>query len=348
MYADRELDESPLIAVGRQLVFRALRQPLQVLGIALLTTTAFIAWRATRTPRYRATLYYTVIESGITDLKNAPRPVRAIREYITKVALSREKIQEIMARHNVSMTYWARDPAGASEAFREDVRIDVTRNYFLYDRTDGDEPRSAQVSISLYGVDPVRTRDILHEIGQAFVATQTAHRAARLAQARENLETQLALARNERQALVERIDHLLLNASRATPHAAIAIRAEIASRQLELKSALDKVIALERRAASVAFNTAAEHEQLGLDFEPFDEAVVAVTARLGFLQIVGLAFLVFVISLLLTVPVVGAFDDRVYTPEDLQKRGLACFGGLPRFDTDDAGSYDARIRAKHV
>ena len=60
-------------------------------------------------------------------------------------------------------------------------------------------------------------------------------------------------------------------------------------------------------------------------------------------QLAYLGGFVLAIALLLTVPVLGAFDDRIYGPEDLSARGLPLFGALPRFPGDDAGSYRSRI-----
>jgi hypothetical protein len=52
--------------------------------------------------------------------------------------------------------------------------------------------------------------------------------------------------------------------------------------------------------------------------------------------------LVFVVLLGLTVPAVGAFNNRIYSTADLAARGLPVFGAIPRFPGDDVGAFRER------
>jgi len=341
-------DESRMAPVARRLLARALHRRSLVLALALVASGAWAARRATAMPSYEATIYFRLAEGDLTDLKNAPRPPRAVREYIENVALSRGRLEGIMRKYHLSGAYLARDRVGAIDAFREDIRVEVSRNYFIYDRQPGDAPRSALVTISLPGADAERTRAILGEIGDAILQDQAEHRGDRLAHARELLGTELALARERAQSLHRRIDGLWLDASRASDRAAIGIRAQIAALQVEASGAEEQVRTLERRRADVAFTAAAEGEQLGLNFELFDQSLVATAPPLAPFQLALRAVLVLVVALALTAPLVGAFDDRIYGPEDLAEQGVPVLGVLPGFPGDDVGSYRARPRAREV
>ncbi len=341
-------DESRMGSAARRVFARALRRPVRVLAIALLTTGAYIAWRALAAPSYEATLYFRLSEGDLTDPSNAPRPPRAIRDYISNVALSRTRVEQIMKKYHLSGAYLARNRVAAIDEFREDIKIDVSRNYFIYDRRQDESPRSALVTISLSGSDAEKTRAMLHEIGDAILKEQIEHRSSRLAQARELLGAQLTLARARVNSLQKAMDRLRIDLTNPDARGAIDIRARIAALQAETTGAIERVLVLERRSAAVAFSAAAEGEQLGLNFELFDESLIASAPQLTHFQLVCRAALVLTIVLLLTVPLVGAFDDRIYAPEDLAARGLPLFGALPRFPGDDAGSYGARLRTRRV
>ena len=331
-----------MAAIARQVFVRALRRPVRVLAIAVLISGTYVWTRAHTAPTYEATLYFNMVEGDLTDSKNTPRPLRSIREYISNVALSRARVERLMTKYHLSHAYLARDRVAAIDAFREDIGIDVTRNYFLYDRIQFNAPRSAQIAISRRGADPEQSRAILREIGDAILQEQLAQRADRLGQARDVFGAQLLLARTRTRLLQQQIDRLWLDLARADPRNAIWIQARIAGLQADVKGAIEQVVALERRAADVAFTAAAEGKQLGLNFELFDESLVTTAPRLTPFQLARLAAIVFFMVLVLTVPVVGAFDDRIYSAHDLEVYGLPFFGALPHFDGDDAGSYRAR------
>jgi hypothetical protein len=339
-------DEPRAALVARRLLARALRRRALVLGVSAIAAGSWVALRAARPPSYEATLFYRLAEGDLTDPKNAPRPPRAIRQYISSVALSRSQLEGIMKKYGVSRARLAHDPVAAIDDFRDDIRIEVSRNYFLYDRQPGDAPRSALVAVSFSGPDAERTRAILREIGDAIARDQADQRSERLERAREVLGAELALARERAQAIQGRIEGLQRDASRAGGRTAIGIRAQIAALGAEARGAAEHVLALERRAADVAFTAAAEGQQLGLNLELFDQSLVATAPPLTALQLARLAVLVLAVALALTVPLVGAFDDRIYAPEDLAARGVAVFGALPGFPGDDAGSFGARSRPR--
>ena len=333
-------DEPRLAPVARWVVARARRRQVLLLVAALLATGAFTARRAFRQPTCVATLYFRLVEGDVTDPDNSPRPPREIREYISAVALSRSRVERIMRKHAWSSAFLARDRERAIDEFRDEIEIDVSRNYFIYDRQATDEPRSAYVTISLKGANAEMTQAVLREIGDAIVQDQASQRKSRFAQTGEMVEGQLAHIRARITSLQRRIGVLQLEpaGTRAT------VQPQIAALEIEVASAIEQMLTLQRLSSEVAFSTVAEDHRLGLNFELFDESLVASSPRLTRNQLVKFAAVVFAIVLVLLGLVVGTFDDRIWSPEDLDLRGLPLFGALRHFPGDDAGSYSARTR----
>jgi len=242
-----------------------------------------------------------------------------------------------MKKHHISRALLARDRVKAIDEFREEIEIEVTRNYFIFERTQYNERRSAQVAVTMTGSDPERTQAILGEIGASIVDDQAKARAGALARARELYAGQLELAQARRRTLETRAEALWREAAHDP-----AARAQIGAVQTEMRGVLDQIAALERRADEVAFSAAADEKDLGTNLVLFDDSLETLAPPLGGLGLVRLAALVFLSVLLVSVVVVGAFDDRVYAPEDLTTRGLPVLGALPRFPGDDVGSLGTR------
>lgn len=341
-------DEVRIAALARQVLARALRRPFRVFAFATIATVAVVGARLAKAPTYEATLFFHLLEGDIIDPHNAPRPLRDIREYISNVALSRERVERLMVKYHVSGAYLARNRVAAIDDFRDEIQVDVSRNYFLYDRRAGDEPRSAQVTIALSGDDAVRARAMVHEIGDAILEDQKTKRTGRLNQARELFGEQLNLARVRVRTLQSTIDQLWVRANASDARTAIALRAQIAATQAETRAAIEQMMAVERRSADLTFSANVEGMQLAVKLELFDETLATFAARLTLVQLLRLTVVIFAIGLVVAVAVFGAFDDKVYAAEDLVAQGLPVFGALTRFPGDDAGSYRARAPQNRV
>jgi hypothetical protein len=340
-------EEGRMVLVARRALARALRRPALTIGLALVLSAGFVVQRARQAPSYTATLYFRLAE-GDLDTGNAPRPLRDIREYIVNVALSRTRAEEMMKKYGISTARLQHDRIAAIDDFRDDIQVEVSRNYFIFDRQPDEPARSAQVTVSFAADDPARARAMVHEVGDAILGEQAARRGGRLTQARDLVASELEATRKRVKLLQETIDRRWAAAAVADAHTGIAIRAEIAALQAETQGAIARLLVLERRSADVAFSSAAERHSLGLSFDLFDEAVVASAPRLGTFQLARLMAVMFVLTLLLIAPVIGAFDDRVYAPTDLAASGLPLFGALPAFPGDDVASYDERMGRKRV
>jgi hypothetical protein len=341
-------DEPRFSSMARLVFRRAARRPVRVLLVTALITAAVVGSWARRTPTYLATLDLRLVEGDVVDPLRTPRPPRALLEYIYLVALSRSRVERIMKEHQWSSAWLATDPVMAIDQFRfEDIVVEVSQNFFLYDRRARDAPRSATVSIRLRGTDPQKTRAVLREIGEEIRDEQEAYRTMRLEQAQKALDGQLTAARERLRLLQGRIARLE-SAVRARERTDGVGWPEIVALTNEVPSAIRQVLALERRASETRFNAAAERAKLGLSFELFDESLVAEPPVLSVRQLALRGAGVFAIALLLVIVVLGAFDDRIYDPADLEARGLPLFGALHRFPGDDTGSYGARGSSGHV
>jgi hypothetical protein len=340
--------EPRVTTVVQRVVARAARRPALVLVLVMFCTGLIVAYRVLRPPTYVATMSFRLAEGGVSDPNAGPRPPRAIGQYIGSVALSRSRLQRIMEEHRWSSAFLARDSARAVEEFRSDIRIDVSRNYFIYDRSPHDEPRSAQVSISLRGSDPEKTRDVLHDIGQAMLQEQAEHRKDRLVQATQLVEAQLGQARARAKSMQSKIAELRREASQAGSRGISGAAPRVAPLLVESQAATEQILALEQLRDELEFSTTAESANLGLNFELYDESLVAAAPPLTSPQTARLAMVTFAILMMLAVPIVGAFNDRIYSTGDLAFHSFPVFGEVGRFPGDEAGAFRSRTKSAGI
>lgn len=340
---DRWIEEEwRLTRMARLALVRASRRPVLVLVVPLLLAGATAALRAYQPPRFEAILTFRLAEGDLPDSRAGSRPPRAIREYVSNVALSRHQLKQVMVKHGASRAWLASDPIAAVDDFREEISIEVNRNYFLYDRGRRDEPRTAQVVVSLGGSDAEQTYAMAHEIGQTILHHQVASRRSRLAEARKLLVSELERARARTSALHQGLERLSAEALTAGGRPPVGLGTRLAAKEAEARSAIEQALLLERRLTAIDFNGAAEAEQLGISLQLVDERLVELAPPLTPAELALLGAVVFFAGLLLFAPVVGAFDDRIHAPEDLPERGRELVGAFPRFPGDQAGSFRSR------
>ena len=338
-------DEPRLAYVTRLVIGRALHRPTLVLVITLLATGAFVASGSLRPPVFEATLHYRIAEGELSNPRHAPRAPSDIRDYIRTFAMSRDRVEQILKSHPSLGSFPAGNRQQATERFREGVDVDVTRNYFILDWAQGDEPRSARLAISMRARDGVEALGVLREIGGAVVQDQAEYRRAQVEGSRIRIEAQLQDARARASAIQGRLGRLQREvgggtATRGGPHP------RVAALQGELRAATEHLVELERRAAAARLSAAAERQDLGLTIEPFDESVVPYGILFTPLKLAALGTIAFGVTLLITLLFVGTFDDRVYAPADLAFQGLPVFGVLDRFPGDDAWTYRESTRSR--
>jgi hypothetical protein len=325
-----------------RLVRRALRRPFLAFGAALLVTVTVVGLRAQRPPRYKATQYFSLEEGTIVDSETTPQPPRLIREYIANIAMSQRQLTEIMEKHHLASRLRAEDPVGAVESLREDIDIDVSRNYFVYDRSYDDEPRSARIALSFWTGDPDLAMAVVRELGAAILREQENRRAAHLTAARTLSRATLQRARERLRRDQTRLERLHAEAQASDRPESVAAKVEAAALQVQIMSAMRQLDVLEKRAAGLELTEAVEKRKLGLNFQLVDEDIEGDPAPLSPADALRLAAVVFVVALGVLFGVIAAWDRRVYTPKELGIEGFPVFGSLPRFPGDTAGSYRQR------
>jgi hypothetical protein len=250
-----------------------------------------------------------------------------------------------MVKHGWSTSYLARDPVQAVDEFRSEIGVEVTRNYFLYDRQASDEPRSAHVALSLRGSDPEAIRAVLHDVGQAVLAEQAAHRTNRLAQSRQLVESQVQQVRARLKTM---LDAAAASRDGAPPGGGAVSAARAQALRMESRALLEQLARLEQARGQLSFAATAEDADLGLTFELYDERVQPLIAPLSRRRLAALLVVTFTIVLALATLVIGAFDDRVCCAEDLEAGGFATLSVVGRFPGDEVGSHRARLQARGV
>jgi hypothetical protein len=335
--------EPRLSQVVREVAQRALRRPVRSVGLALLLTAAAVGYRVRKPPTYEATMYFRMQEGQLGGAAGTPRPPREIAEYIENVALSRKVLGEIMTRHSLGGAFLAHDPVAAIASFRDDVDVTVSGNYFIYDRTSDDEPRSAEFSIAYHHRDREVALAVVHEIGATILAEEAARRSAHVDQARALYAAMVQQKRTEIAGVQADLDRL---SSQRTGADAIAVAAQSSALSTHIKAALNDLQGLERRQAEIELARGLDESKLGLFFELVDEEVTVIAPRLSTRQMARFAGVLFPIMAVLALALVGTLDRRVYTTRDLAARRLPAFGALPRFPGDAVGSYHARTQRR--
>jgi ElaB/YqjD/DUF883 family membrane-anchored ribosome-binding protein len=338
-------DEPRLLPALANALARAARHPYRTLAVASAATLLLVGVRVASPPSHVATLAFRMAESDLPDARNTPRPPARIREYISDVALTRGQLLQIMEKHGLSVRFRAANPVAAVGAFRDDIEIEVNRNYFLFDRASAGTPRSAEVVLMFTADSPELAQAVVHDIGTIFLESQEASRQAWLKQAREINASETRRADERLRLLREQWGRLLRRESAAGPEEAAAIRAAMASVLHAMEGALARVGSLRNRASSLEFALDSERYRLGLDLRLVDESVRTLRRTLEGAWAALYAALVFSVLLPICAVLLGAFDDRVYLATDVMARGFPLLGAVPRLAGD--GGRARRSPRKH-
>jgi hypothetical protein len=335
------IDDEPRFASALKLVTsRALSRILLILGVSVALTGVLLFFRLQRVPVYEATDYFRMVEGEVGDA--TPPPPREIREYIAAVALSQKKLLEIMNTHHLYQRILAHDPVSAVQSMRDDIGIVVTRNYFVYERQPDDEPRSASISLSYSFSSGDVARDVVHELAQAVLDSQSAQRNARIRSERVVIRQVLDHEKTVMRGVQTELNLLYREASKAQGAALVQNQAQLSGSQERMKMGLERVHKLDRRAGDLELATAVEDNRLGISFQLVDETIEVINAKLSASQTVRVAVVLFACVGGVALGVVGAWGRRVYRIQDLVAARIPVFGRLSAFAGDDVGSYLGR------
>jgi hypothetical protein len=163
---------------------------------------------------------------------------------------------------------------------------------------------------------------------------------------RVELERQaVAAAQEQARGRVRELDEEMGRLAQPGPGLA-ARQAQILDLALIKTDFLRRMSDLDARAAANELAAGAERTGLGLTFEVVDEDIDGFGLPVSWRGIAFLAFILTAVILPMCVLVVGAFDRRVYSRDDLIQAGFPVLGVLPHFQGDSVGSHAERIRRR--
>jgi hypothetical protein len=324
---------------------RAVRRPIATLSIAIVLTTAVVAVRARKQPRYEATLVLAITEGGedITK-KDAPRPPAQLKAYMSDVALSSARLTKVIEEQHLYPSLFRRDPKKAVESMREDLDVQVYNNYFLLERAPDDPPRSARIALSYAAGSQHVAQTVVHALGQLVVEEEATSRQEATARAARAAADGVEAARNElydRRASMSRMELSLVHAS---PDDATTLRVQLAEEDNSMRAAQTRLDEATREENELELRARLEARDLGLRFQVAEEELEVTGLPLGKKKLALLILAVFTFALPLAAMFVGAFDARVRDLDDVRRLGLTGLGHVPSFKGDRVGALADRAR----
>ena len=331
-----------VVADARRALRRGWARPIWVLGLSVLMTAATVGWTARRDRLYSTTVVLRVTEADL-EAGSAPRTVKNLRDYVSESVFTGHALRGVMNAWDLYPAQRRLDEQLALDAMREDISVEVWRNYFLEDRYETEPGRTARVSISYRSAQPERAYHVAHELARLVTETEAERRAAQATARRDEVAAALARAREEIVSRRAEIVGLELERDRGRGE-------ERARRDLELRDLAGSLEELDRRAreaadalASFEVRLGMERRAIGLVFEVADPGRVA---RAGpstpaYLAMVGAVL--FLVALPLAALWIGARDRRLYELGDLERLGLPALGAIPSFAGEQAGALATRL-----
>ncbi len=253
----------------------------------------------------------------------APRPKRKLRDYVQQAVFSNRGLAEIMHTHGVYSTLARTNPQMALTLFKEDIQVDVYRNFFVEERMSGDPPRSARIAIRYRAEDSQVALGVARDLAKLVRDHEKKSRASQFERAAQEADRELSLARaallEQRRTISEKMQR-----TPADPQTQVEVaNLERSSTVLErrVKDAVTRKPALDLSAPLGA-------EPLGLRLELVDSGAVSQSSAWSGRDYFWLGILGFLFGFPLVAPFVGAFDSRVRDAGDLERLGIGLLGQI--------------------
>jgi hypothetical protein len=325
---------------------RALARPLVPLLLALAVALAAVGMRARKARIFESQVVLRVTESDL-DALTAPRPAKELRAYVLDVAFSKEALLELIHRFDLYPRQMRRDPSYAVEAMRDDLEVEVWRNYFLEARDVDDPGRTARIAVSYRAKDPHLACDVARALGELIVAHEEKSRTAIALRTAELASADVEAAQAE---LVRRQGEIVskeLAARFAPPAQATLLEIEAANLQKSIATDTTRLTDLVKRKGALSLRAAMESRHLGLRFELIDPGHPQDRGLSRPKELGAIGLVVFLFCLPLGALAAGAFDGRVYDLDDVRRLGLEPLGHVEPFPGDNVGALDARLAREH-
>jgi hypothetical protein len=332
-WMDREPGWSDAFRQLARLHRRALVRLRTTLAVTALLALAVVVFRAQQHRSFRAEVIFRVTEGDI-EFRTSPRANKDLKDFVSGTAFATPRLLEVIRRHGLYRKKMAADPLKAVESMREDIEVEVARNYFMIERGPDDPPRSAVVSIEYRGGDPDTALAVVQDLARLVEDQESAVRrgfaqiAAREAEEAYQLVRAELVRLEQRRAVLGR-DLAVIGGDKGTSLVQLAT----VERQIEIMEEERK--GAEERRSALHLREGMEAGGLGITFDRIDTrspsrpffrrrvelGLIAVAAYLLLLPFVGMA--------------VGAFGKRIDGAEDVRMLNMVAFGHVP-------GARDAR------
>jgi hypothetical protein len=271
--------------------------------LATLIATLLFFDRRSYSPNY----VLRVVETG-RDPTDLPRPRRQLAEYVKTAVFTSGRLLELVRKYDLYPSLLRKSPRAALESFREDIEIDVYKNYFVEERSATSAPRSARLSIRYKNSNQDVAVSVTRELGSLVVGherTMRSEQSARVAEvARREVVARRAVIEARRIELASKRAQIERNKER-DPGLEVEL-ADLTASAAALELRQDQA---EKREAQLAVGAALEGQGLGLNFEVVNDGALPTRSERAQtdLLLVGASLL---FGLPLVVVAVGAFDPK--------------------------------------
>lgn len=241
--------------------------------------------------------------------------------YVSSSVFTDARMLAIIEKHELHSMV-KKQPELALESFREDVEVEAYRNLFLlYQPGKGDE-RSARLGITVWARDPELALEIARELGALVITHEAEQRRAQVEVAKIMSDAGVDQARADVDELEFEIAFVTQQIQDGGPG---RLKFELMNLQESLKSAALALTAAENERADLELVGAHEAALGGLRFEIADWGhAAAPMPKWQRATITGVVLFLFLLPIMGIA--VGAFDRRIYFPEDVARLGLRPLG----------------------
>ena len=317
----------------------AARWPI-VLGLALLLTAGALR-RLSKPPSiFTARVMLRISESNLLR-DQSPLVGKGLADYLLEAALRSEDLAELLERNKMYAGARKIGHVYAAGLFRDELVVNVYRNYFAVERGFSEGVRTARVSIRYSDDDPDRAMTIAREVAELMAATVAANRR----QASLNLAVIGRLAASAAETRLEKLQarlvagelelRLMSKAETKTEHAARR-GVEVRGLRVAVDHQIVRLNKSRRQLELIELREAVVDQSLGVDFRIVDERPPAIRGgiRGPLLGMVGIA-LFFTVFPLVAIGI-GAFDRRVHDSGDVERLGLPVLGQIAEKTDEDS------------
>lgn len=317
---------------------RARRRKLMTVFVAFAAAAAVCAMRWRKEQAFAASVTFRVSEGDQVSAV-APPPTKELREFVSSIALSGTKVVDVMRKHRIYLKKLDVDPVTAVQLFREDLEIEVSRNYFI---EEWQTNKSARLTITYTAGSAEQASAVVNDLAQLVVDDEARRRQNTVKAAAMAADEGVAAVRHDleqREAHLASLELALGTANRAQ---AAVLKLEIDNVKTQLGPVRDRFKQAQLLRDDLELAIIAEANAAGVRFDRVDESIEAITREATLKGLLLLGFVVFFLALPFAVMAVGAFDTRVYDLDDVGRLGIEPLGHVPPFRGDDVGSLRER------